>query len=166
MIDIYNAYENTNDGYRPNVGIVIKNSDGKVLWARRASHDGWQFPQGGVEPNEPLLDAAFRELYEEVGLMPEQVDLLKVTSSWLKYQIPNRIRARQYMRRTTIIGQKQLWFLFDFKGKDEDVKLDVCKKPEFDRWTWVSSEYSISEIVSFKKNVYQDALSQFSEFLQ
>ena len=36
------------DGYRPNVGIVLMHDDGRVFWARRASRDGWQFPQGGM----------------------------------------------------------------------------------------------------------------------
>jgi hypothetical protein len=35
-------------GFRPNVGIVIANDDGRLLWARRVGgRDAWQFPQGG-----------------------------------------------------------------------------------------------------------------------
>ena len=64
------------DGYRPNVGIVLFNGSRQVLWARRSRHDGWQFPQGGNEHGQTLEQAAFRELYEEVGLKPENVDLI------------------------------------------------------------------------------------------
>lgn len=53
------------DGYRPNVGIIIFNDEGKLLWARRVKHDGWQFPQGGVERGETVQEAVFRELEEE-----------------------------------------------------------------------------------------------------
>jgi putative (di)nucleoside polyphosphate hydrolase len=36
-------------GFRPNVGIVIANDDGRLLWARRVGgRDAWQFPQGGI----------------------------------------------------------------------------------------------------------------------
>jgi len=48
------------DGYRPNVGIVLFNNLGQVLWARRTRHDGWQFPQGGVEQGETIEQAAYR----------------------------------------------------------------------------------------------------------
>ena len=54
-------------GFRPNVGIVISNDVGNVFWARRVGGDNaWQFPQGGVHPNETPEDALYRELYEEV----------------------------------------------------------------------------------------------------
>nr|VXZ92580.1 RNA pyrophosphohydrolase [Klebsiella pneumoniae] len=36
------------DGYRPNVGIVICNRQGQVMWARRYGQHSWQFPQGAL----------------------------------------------------------------------------------------------------------------------
>lgn len=35
------------DGFRANVGIILANTQGQVLWAKRIGHDSWQFPQGG-----------------------------------------------------------------------------------------------------------------------
>ncbi|MHA7810395.1 MAG: RNA pyrophosphohydrolase, partial [Marinobacter adhaerens] len=32
------------DGFRPNVGIILANHRGEVLWARRIGQDSWQFP--------------------------------------------------------------------------------------------------------------------------
>ena len=52
------------DGFRPNVGIVICNRKGQVLWARRIRQNSWQFPQGGVDPGETPTEAMYRELYE------------------------------------------------------------------------------------------------------
>ena len=69
-------YNLDRDGYRKNVGIIVCNDNSQVLWARRVRHDGWQFPQGGIEPRESARDAAFRELYEEIGLSPADVRLL------------------------------------------------------------------------------------------
>ncbi|MBT7307464.1 MAG: NUDIX domain-containing protein, partial [Gammaproteobacteria bacterium] len=37
------------NGYRPNVGIIVINGKGKLFWARRIGQDGWQFPQGGID---------------------------------------------------------------------------------------------------------------------
>lgn len=40
-------------GFRPNVGIVVTNHDGQVLWGKRVKgKDSWQFPQGGIDSNE------------------------------------------------------------------------------------------------------------------
>ena len=46
--------------YRPNVGIIIFNRDGKLLWCKRKAGDGWQFPQGGIDANEVPEEAIFR----------------------------------------------------------------------------------------------------------
>ena len=84
------------DGYRPNVGIILCNGGGQVLWARRSRHDGWQFPQGGVERGESALTAVYRELYEEVGLLPEHVEVIGHTQKWLRYDVPRtHIRSQR-----------------------------------------------------------------------
>ena len=68
------------DGFRPNVGIVLSNSIGQVLWARRVGgQDAWQFPQGGIRENESVEEALFRELFEEVGLVADDVQVLART---------------------------------------------------------------------------------------
>ena len=51
------------DGYRPNVGIVICNRQGQVMWARRYGQHSWQFPQGGINPGESAEQAMYRELF-------------------------------------------------------------------------------------------------------
>ena len=56
------------DGFRPNVGIILTNDVGQVLWARRINQDAWQFPQGGINDRESPEEALYRELNEEVGL--------------------------------------------------------------------------------------------------
>ena len=109
------------EGFRANVGIVICNELGQVFWARRYGQHSWQFPQGGIDENETAEQTMYRELYEEVGLQPEDVKILAVTKNWLRYKLPKRL-VRQGSN-PVCIGQKQKWFLLQLTCKEEDVDL-------------------------------------------
>lgn len=144
------------DGFRPNVGIILVNAHGQLLWAKRIGHDSWQFPQGGISRGETPLDAMYRELYEEVGLYPEHVKVLAVTRDWLRYRLPKRyVRTGQ---EPLCIGQKQKWFLLYLdEANTKYIRFDVGV-PEFDDWQWVSYWFPLTGVVPFKRNVYQRAL--------
>ncbi|PHS69931.1 MAG: RNA pyrophosphohydrolase [Methylophaga sp.] len=151
------------DGFRPNVGIIVCNKHNQVLWAQRAQHDSWQFPQGGIKPDETAEQAVYRELMEEVGLTREHVELIGMTQDWLRYRLPKRYL--RYGNKPLCIGQKQRWFLLRFIGSEEDVKLDLHDKPEFDDWRWVDYWKPVEEIVFFKRRVYEKALDELAPLL-
>ncbi len=153
MIDEY--------GYRPNVGIVLCNGDDRVFWARRCGRDGWQFPQGGINSAETVEQALFRELQEEVGLGPDHVEVLGRTRDWLRYDIPEEFR------RTTspFRGQKQVWFLLRLIASEDCVRLDSCRRPEFDAWRWIEYWSALDHIIQFKRDVYLRALIELEPFL-
>jgi putative (di)nucleoside polyphosphate hydrolase len=145
------------DGYRPNVGIVLLKADGRVFWARRIGHDGWQFPQGGMRTDETPEEAMYRELEEETGLRDEHVKLIGATPGWLKYRLPKRyIRHHQ---KPLCVGQKQVWFLLRLTGCEDDLCLDASHKPEFDHFRWVDFWYPAQNVVHFKRGVYRRALA-------
>ena len=150
------------DGYRPNVGIVLMHSDGRVFWARRVRRDGWQFPQGGMNTDETPVEAMYRELREETGLLPEHVAVLGATPGWLRYRLPHRAVRRS--ERLVCIGQKQVWFLLQFTGSDSDLRLDLTETPEFDHWRWVDFWYPLDHVVVFKRGVYNSALRHLAPF--
>lgn len=152
-----------NDGYRPNVGIILCNHDNRVLWARRIGEEAWQFPQGGIRRNESAQQAMYRELWEEVGLRPRHVNLLGCTRGWLKYSVPRSLRRCDQF--PPYVGQKQIWYLLRFSGDEQDVKLDRSQKPEFDGWRWVEYWYPLREVVAFKRDVYKRALSEFAPLI-
>lgn len=149
------------DGFRPNVGIVLANDRGQVLWARRVGgHDAWQFPQGGIDRGESPEQALYRELYEEIGLPPEAVEVLGVTRGWLRYRLPRRYVRRD--QKPACIGQKQKWYLLRLLAGDDAVQLDMNGKPEFDHWQWVSYWYPLNQVITFKREVYRRAMKELA----
>lgn len=148
------------DGYRPNVGIVICNRQGQVLWARRYGQHSWQFPQGGINPGESPEQAMYRELFEEVGLSRKDVKILASTRNWLRYKLPKRLV--RWDTKPVCIGQKQRWFLLQLTSNDKDINVQQSKTPEFDGWRWVSYWYPVRQVVSFKRDVYRRVMKEFA----
>lgn len=151
------------DGFRSNVGIILANPVGQVLWARRVGQDAWQFPQGGIAKNETPEEALYRELYEEVGLKSEDVKLVGSTQGWLRYRLPKRFL--RYRSKPLCIGQKQKWFLLMLTGSESRVTFQYGDPPEFDDWRWVSYWYPLNQVVSFKREVYRKALKELAPSL-
>jgi len=147
------------DGYRPNVGIVLANEQGQVLWAKRVGQDAWQFPQGGIRSNESPEDALYRELDEEIGLDASHVQIVGATRGWLRYKLPRRLLRDN---NSSFIGQKQKWFLLKMLAEDDLVKFDHSQSPEFDLWQWVSYWYPLGQVVSFKQDVYRRAMKELA----
>jgi len=151
------------EGFRPNVGMIITNGNGQVLWAQRQGQDSWQFPQGGIDGNESPRQALFRELYEEVGLTENDVEIIAETRGWLRYRLPHRLI--RHGQKPLCIGQKQKWFLLKLTSADSAVDLGAYGKPEFDGWKWVSYWYPLRYVVNFKREVYRRALKELLPFL-
>lgn len=145
-------------GYRPNVGIIICNLQGQLLWAKRIGQEAWQFPQGGVKHGERLQQALYRELKEEVGLMPKDVEIVSSTKGWLYYKLPkNMIRHNST---PLCIGQKQRWYLLKLRSNETQINVSSNRTPEFDDWQWVSFWYPLSQVIDFKREVYRQALKE------
>ena len=151
------------EGYRPNVGIILVNARNEVFWGKRVREHSWQFPQGGIKHGESPRQAMYRELHEEVGLMPEHVKILGRTRGWLRYDVPKHWIRREW--RSTYKGQKQIWFLLRLVGRDSDVCLRTCRRPEFDAWRWSEYWVPLESVIEFKREVYQQALSELALYL-
>jgi len=146
------------EGFRANVGIILTNASGKLMLGGRVGAGGWQFPQGGMLEGEEPEAAMYRELEEEVGLGPDDVELLGVTRDWLRYRLPDKYVRRH--SRPLCIGQKQRWFMLRLVAPEDRVRFDVGEKPEFDRVRWVDFWRPVNEVIYFKRRVYARALHE------
>lgn len=155
MIDI--------EGFRPNVGIIISNAERRLFWGRRIGQNAWQFPQGGIKSDESPEQAMYRELEEEIGLLPHQVEVMGCTRRWLRYRLPKRFIRRHC--HPICIGQKQIWFLLRARCTENDFCLDKTSTPEFDDWRWVKYWQPVREVVYFKRRVYSQALEELAPLL-
>lgn len=151
------------EGYRPNVGIILVNHKNEVFWGKRIREKSWQFPQGGIKYGENPTQAMYRELYEELGLKPEHVQILGRTQNWLRYNVPDHFVRRE--SRGHYKGQKQIWFLLRLVGKDKDISLRATNHPEFDAWRWSQYWVQLEKVIEFKRGVYTQALKELSSVL-
>jgi len=151
------------DGFRANVGIIVTDGRGQVLLGGRLGQAGWQFPQGGIRVGESFEEAMYRELREEIGLEPADVEVLGETREWLRYRLPER-----YIRHNSqpiCVGQKQRWFLLRMVAPEQCLDLETTNEPEFDRWRWVDYWRPVKEVIYFKRRVYANALRELGPLM-
>ena len=152
------------NGFRLNVGIILANDKGEVFWGRRVGvRDAWQFPQGGLQSYESILEAMYRELTEELGLTADDVEVLAHTPRWHYYHLPKHLR--RYNQKPLCVGQKQKWFLLRLTSSEDNIRFDMADRPEFTDWRWVDFWYPVEKVIDFKRKVYQDVLQQFEPVL-
>lgn len=149
------------DLFRANVGLALFSPAGHVFVGRRINGRGpfqWQMPQGGIDRDESPVDAALREMDEEIGVAAKLVEIVEQTDDWLYYEFPIELRRRMGGR---YLGQRQKWFAFRFKGSDSDIRLDK-HTPEFDAWRWADLSEVPDLIVPFKRPVYLEVAKRFA----
>jgi putative (di)nucleoside polyphosphate hydrolase len=151
------------DGFRHGIGIILVNANRQVFLAKRIGKPAWQFPQGGMKEEETPEESMYRELKEEIGLHAEDVKIIGCTRRWLRYRLPKRL-VRHYSH-PLCVGQKQKWFLLRLVNNDAEFNLAATDSPEFDSWAWVSYWYPLTQVVAFKRRVYNLAMKEFARIV-
>ncbi|MFC7702770.1 RNA pyrophosphohydrolase [Plastorhodobacter daqingensis] len=150
--------------YRPCVGVMLVNRDGRIFAGQRIDSDipAWQMPQGGIDEGETPRQAALRELTEEIGVSPDLVTVQEETPGWIRYDLPPDLVGKVWKGRFR--GQKQRWFLMRFTGEDRQINI-ATTHPEFSEWRWLTSSELLDSIVPFKRATYAQVIGHFQRHL-
>ena len=157
--------------YRPCVGVMLLNAEGRAFVGRRADQGNepegagswWQMPQGGIDEGETPLEAARRELAEETNVT--SVELLAEAPGWLAYDLPVDIGKEAWKGRWR--GQAQRWFAFRLTGSEDEIDILTPAgghKAEFDAWRWARLDETPELIIPFKQEVYRQVVRHFAPF--
>lgn len=153
--------------------MVVRREDGAVLACERADTPGsWQLPQGGVDPGENAVEAAWRELSEETGLTRADVRLVSELPEWIVYEWPPELRTATRKFGDSVRGQAQKWFLFGVippdDGPDDHHHDDGhahhlsprVDGREFRSWSWMDPHTLVDEVVEWRRDAYRRAFSR------
>lgn len=131
--DIACQYEEM--GYRPEVVIILKNENGKVLLVQSSQNDSWWgFPQGGIDQGEDVLSATGRELEEETGIGKDEFRIVGYCGS-------NQINIPNWERDGFRRGKKYYYFLA--LCRQVDVRL---QREELSNYEWLDPEAVTSRL--------------------
>lgn len=155
--------------YRPSVGVMLFNAEGKVWtgrrtpkWMGQGASPIWQTPQGGILKFETPRAAAIRELSEETGIYNAEIVGEMPTS--VSYDLPPELVGVALKGRYR--GQRQWWFAMRYLGLDSGISIvpkNGCKA-EFDEWQWRDIDELPGLAVPFKREMYETVIQAFRDF--
>lgn len=144
--------------YRPCVGVMLLNRQGKVFVAKRIDTmvEAWQMPQGGIDSGEEPENAVYREMMEEIGT--RNAEIIHEMDPWLTYDLPEHLIGKVWKGKYR--GQKMKWYLMRYLGQDSDIDLNT-HHPEFSEWQWIDMDNLVHSIVDFKRPLYAQLVDHF-----
>jgi len=140
------------DKLRKNVlGVIFDNERNVLIVSRVNDPLHWQFPQGGINPDENMEIAIIRELQEELGTSKFTViDKCPETHSY-KW-------ARSLIRDDNV-GQVQTIFILEFNGFSSDIILD---HRELGGYLWIP-HYKVTHLLhEYRKPVWKIVKKYFN----
>jgi putative (di)nucleoside polyphosphate hydrolase len=138
--------------YRPVVSCVVVDAEGKMLFtlsSKAAQDKNWNYPQGGIEENEDIIAAVYRELNEELGINPKDLQIQKYCG-YNDVDSPPGRKLNGYKK-----GKRYFWVLIKYNGPTE---LTPDQK-EIINYTWVLPEQT-SEYINTIRKERRDLVTQ------
>lgn len=107
----------------PHSVVVLFNDKNEVLLEERKDDGFFDFPGGALDLNETLEEAAKRELFEETGIIADELELLKVYSGEITHYV--------YFNGDEIYGVDAVYICHKYHGElkpqlDEVSRLVFC----------------------------------------
>jgi putative (di)nucleoside polyphosphate hydrolase len=139
---------------------MLLNRKGQVFVGKRIDQtvEGWQLPQGGIDEGESPVEAAYRELEEEIGT--RNAVLLREYRDWLSYDLPAHLLGVALRGRYR--GQRQKWLAMRFQGDDSEINVRTAE-PEFAEWKWLPVDALLPLVVPFKRGTYAKIVDAFHD---
>ncbi|WP_092403129.1 MULTISPECIES: NUDIX domain-containing protein [Candidatus Ichthyocystis] len=140
--------------FRVGVGAIIMDcSLDKLLLFRRSDYTGtWQCPQGGVNKNEQTDEAIFREVFEETGILSQELKVIAVCPVWVGYELPMTDKSSCFSK-----GQVHRWYVLQLLTSYDALRsTESC---EFIDASWCLVEDWASTAPDFKKDAVNFLIS-------
>lgn len=124
-------YPEIKEIYRKGVAAIILNSKNQILLVNLTTFDqnSFSIPGGGSNIKESHKDTIKRELFEELGIKSNQIDIIKKSKNLYRFKFKSAIKKDQ----VEYIGQEKVCFLIKFKGNDRDI---IIAKDEVRGYVW------------------------------
>lgn len=147
--------------YRNNVSCVVyKNGEFLLLQDKGWPTDWWKFPQGGIETEESLEQAALRELKEETG--SDNFKIVGVSNHYNIYDWNTEsVKLAGYRWR----GQNQKYLLIEYLGENSNIQLNIDETQSY-KWVtienlWSNIDHDDKNFTNYKSTI-EKVLQEFS----
>ncbi len=157
---------------RENGMAVVVNKENQILVCKRAvpsdrasqdeltSNNYWQFPQGGLDEGESVVEGTKRELREETGM--RKVDVLAVSQFTNFYFWKNAKRSLLFSHFHNP-GQQQHTVFFKYRGDDSDIELDTDELIDFE---WLPIEEAVARVAEERQDYARIVINELAELLK
>lgn len=120
--------------FRKGVSALIINNKNEFLLVNLEAFENHFFaiPGGGLEKNESITDAIYREIQEELGIDKQSLELVGICKKPLQFRFKTK---KLYRDGIEYDGSERHFFGFKFTGNESEIKLQAG---EIRSYKWVS----------------------------
>lgn len=142
--------------YRLAVNCIITNSDDQflVIQLQEYDNDQWKFVGGGIEDTESNIQAAYREIKEETGILQKELQFIGESTHIQQYDFPLDLEISKKYK-----GQKKHQLIFKYTGNKNAIKI---QEAELKNYKWVQKT-ELKKYLIFSGQ-YQNAKKIIDEF--
>lgn len=141
--------------YRPVVVAAILRKDGKVLLVASAKNFAdWGLPQGGIDPDEPMLHALLREIEEETGITSSLL-IIKHLLGWCDLDSETSRADKRGFRK----GKRYFFYLLEYDGPNE-LAVNAAEIADYSWAGFVEAEMLMVSTRAEKRKLTTDVLTE------